>query len=195
MSRSPVPFLAVALFGLLAGCASGGPSGSGGAMAAVAPVLSVERFLQAANTRDLDAMSRIFGTADGPIADQAGNTFSCAFKRMGSWIGIGERCASWVDIELRMDAIAGILEHDDYLIETDNTVPGRTRPTRRIGVQLTRGATRYNDVPFVVVQTSDGRWLVEEIDLARMTAFREPGTPIESSVIVAVSDSPSRVHP
>ena len=38
-------------------------------MAGVQPILSVERFLQVANTGDLEAMALIFGTADGPIAD------------------------------------------------------------------------------------------------------------------------------
>ena len=36
----------------------------------VAPALTVERFLQAANTRDLETMLRLFGTDDGPIADR-----------------------------------------------------------------------------------------------------------------------------
>jgi hypothetical protein len=36
-----------------------------GAAAAVLPQISVERFLQAANSRDLHGMGRIFGTTDG----------------------------------------------------------------------------------------------------------------------------------
>ncbi|MEX0935303.1 MAG: hypothetical protein WD013_00265, partial [Gemmatimonadota bacterium] len=131
-------------------------------MAAVAPMLSVERFLQAANVRDLEAMARIFGTAGGPIADRAGNSFGCAFKRMGSWIGLGDPCLSWSEIELRMNVIAMILEHDVYRVRGEANVPGRGRPTTRIGVDLERGNQRYPDIPFVVVQTGDGRWLVEE---------------------------------
>ena len=34
------------------------------------PVLSVERFLQAANAKDLTAMRQLFGTHDGPISGE-----------------------------------------------------------------------------------------------------------------------------
>ena len=135
-------------------------------------MLSVERFLQAANTRDLMAMARIFGTADGAMAERVSNTFLCGFKRVGSWIGLGERCLSWVEIELRMNAIAVIIEHDDYSIRAESAVPGRNRPTIRVMVDIARGPEQFDDVPFVVVQTSDGRWLVEQIGLKLMTAMR-----------------------
>ena len=153
------------------GCASV-PAGQVASIADVAPMLSVERFLQAANTRDLDAMARMFGNADGPIAERASNPFVCAFKRMGSWIGLGEPCSSRLEIELRMNAIALIIQHDDYTVRGESSVTGRSRPTTRVSVDLVRGNERFVDVPFVVVQTSNGRWLVEEIGLERMTAMR-----------------------
>jgi hypothetical protein len=156
-------------------------------MAGVAPMLSVERFLQAANTRDLEAMARIFGTADGPIADDTGNGFSCAFKRLGSWIRIGSPCLSWAEIELRMDAIAQILRHDDYRVRSETSVAGRERPTTRIGVDLVRGAAQFPDVGFYVVQTSDGRWLVERAELERVTALREPRAPLGRLEVVAAT--------
>lgn len=151
---------------LVAGCASGG--GGRGDAAGVAPLLSVERFLQAANTRDLDTMARIFGTYDGPIGD-TGSTFGCAFKRMGSWIGLSDRCVSRVDVELRMDAIAMILRHDDFRVLSEQSVPGRVHPTSRVGVTIVRGTQSIPDVPFVVVRSRSGRWLVEQIDLERIT--------------------------
>lgn len=132
-------------------------------------MLSVERFLQASNTRDLDSMARIFGTANGPIADQTGSPVGCTFRRLGSWFGMGQRCLSWTEIEVRMDAIAQILRHDDYRIREESQVAGRRHPTTRIGVDLTRGSSRYDNVPFVVVQASGGRWLLEEIGLERLT--------------------------
>ena len=46
----------------------GRPGRSAAALAGVAPQLSVERFLQAANARDFEAMERLFGTHDGPIS-------------------------------------------------------------------------------------------------------------------------------
>jgi len=138
--------------------------------ASLAPMLSVETFLQAANTRDLNVMASIFGTADGPIASTTGSTLGCAFKRMGSWIRLGDRCVTWQEIELRMDAIAYILRHDDYRVLSESMVAGRTRPTTRVLVEMQRGANRFPEVPFVVVQSVQGRWLVEEIGLERMTA-------------------------
>ncbi len=157
---------------LATGACASAPVGQAGSVAGVAPMLSVERFLQASNTKDLVAMARIFGNADGPIAELTSNTFTCTFKRMGSWIGLGERCMSWAAIELRMSAIALVLQHDNYRVRAQSAVPGRSRPTTRVGVDLARGAEQFVDVPFVVVQTSDGRWLIEEIGLGRMTAIR-----------------------
>jgi hypothetical protein len=153
---------------ILSSCASAGPT----SITAVGPSLSVENFLKAANLRDHYAMASIFGTAGGPIESTQGNTFSCAFKRMGSWIGLGERCVTWQEIELRMDAIALILRHDDFRVVSEASVAGRQRPTTRVLVDIQRGANWYREVPFVVVQASPGRWLVEEIELGRLTTFR-----------------------
>ena len=164
----------VAVLGL-AGCASG-PMSQSSSMAGVAPILSVERFLQAANTGDLQSMARIFGTAEGSMADRAGGAFSCGFKRGGSWIGLGDGCMASSEIKLRMNVIAEILQHDAYRIQTESAVPGRERPTTRVSVGIQPGAERFTDVPFTVVQGSDGRWLVEEIGLDVMTAFAQPWT-------------------
>jgi hypothetical protein len=141
---------------------------SPGGMAAVAPVMSVEGFLQAANARDLHAMGRLFGTEDGPIIE-TGSTLGCAFKKMGSWIGIGGRCLTVQEVEVQMDLIARVLRHEDYAIASEADVPGRVNPTRRIGVDLTIGSEVVRDVPFVVVRTSEGRWLIEEIGLEKVT--------------------------
>lgn len=163
----PLLLVGVALL-LVSGCASGPPTPSGPAPG-VAPMLSVERFLQAANAEDLHTMARIFGTERGSMADNTGSPIGCAFKRMGSWVGISRRCNNWQELELRMNAIALILRHDDYRVRSESAVPGRTSPTTRIGVDLDRGNERFPDVPFVVVQSRDGRWLVEEIGLQRVT--------------------------
>jgi len=141
-------------------------------MAGPQPQLSVERFLQAANTRDLEAMSRIFGTSKGPIADRAGSTLGCAFKRMGSWMRLSRRCISWQEIEVRMNTIAYILRHDDYRMRSETRVAGRRSPTTRVGVDLVVGRQEHLNIPFVVVQTSGGQWLIEEIGLETITASR-----------------------
>ncbi len=140
-----------------------------GEVAAVAPVLSVERFLAAANARDLDGMARLFGTEDGPFIE-TGGSLGCAFKKMGSWIGLGDRCRTLQEVELQMDAIALVLRHEDYTVASEAAVPGRTHPTSRVGVDLTVGGRSIKDVPFVVVRTGEGRWLVEEIGLAKITS-------------------------
>lgn len=151
----------------LGGCATQQvlPSGE---VASVAPILSVERFLQASNDRDLYGMARLFGTEEGPIIE-TGSTLGCAFKKMGSWIGLGERCQTIQDVELRMDAIARLIRHRDYTIVSEAPVPGRVHPTSRIGVNLRLENTTVEDVPFIVVQTGEGRWLVEQIGLQRIT--------------------------
>lgn len=137
-------------------------------MAAVAPQLSVERFLQAVNARDLQAMADLFGTAEGPVGD-TGSSFGCAFKKIGSWFGMSEACTTWEEVELRMDAIAEILRHTDYQIVSESRVAGRQHPTMRVGVDLVLERRRANDIPFLVVQTEDGRWLVENVGLERVT--------------------------
>ncbi|MSR19434.1 MAG: hypothetical protein EXR91_00435 [Gemmatimonadetes bacterium] len=78
-------------------------------VAPVAAQLSVERFLEAANAHEVETMGRLFGTSSGPLGD-TGGTFGCFFKKIGSWFG-GNACTRRVDVELRMDAIASIVQH------------------------------------------------------------------------------------
>ena len=134
--------------------------------APVAAQLSVERFLQAANQRDVIAMGNLFGTGSGPMMD-TGGAFGCAFKRIGSWFG-GTRCRTRQEVEIQMDAIASILAHEDYRIVRQDRVAGRTIPTTRVMVNLTIRGEPVSAIPFVVVRTSGGQWLVQEIDLERV---------------------------
>ena len=64
-----------------------------------------------------------------------------------------------------MDAIASVVRHQDYRIEREEAVAGRTSPTRRVLVDLEIEGRQVSDAPFVVVQTGEGRWLVEEVPL------------------------------
>ncbi|MDH5759699.1 MAG: hypothetical protein OEZ65_08935 [Gemmatimonadota bacterium] len=141
-----------------------------GESAAMAAQLSVERFLQAANVRDVETMGRIFGTSDGPIIN-TGSTLGCAFKKIGSWFG-GESCVKRQEVEIRLDAIAQLLVHEDYLIRREESVAGRTSPTRRVLVDITRNGETVAGVPFMVVRDSNGRWLVNEIDLEMVASGR-----------------------
>lgn len=136
--------------------------------APVAAQLSVERFLQAANERDVQAMGNLFGTKDGPAMD-TGSALGCAFKKIGSWFG-GLPCVKRQEVEIRMDAIASILRHQDYRIVREDRVAGRDTPTTRVTVDLTMEGQSVPGVPFVVVQTTEGRWLVQEIGLEQAMA-------------------------
>ena len=133
--------------------------------------LSVERFLQAANEYDVLAMGRLFGTPDGAVLD-TGGTMGCAFKKIGSWFG-GTACRNKQQVEVRMDAIASILQHEDYRILSESRVAGRKNPTTRVIVNMTtqRGFT-VAALPFDVVQASEGRWLIQEVDLQLVMAAR-----------------------
>ena len=114
----------------------------------IASALMVERFLQAANARDLETMSRLFGTHDGPIGDRR----------------------SREEVELRMNVIAQILQHDDYEIISERSVPGAEFPSRRVGVDLVLpGGTTVRDVGFTLVLESDDRWLINVIEVIKIT--------------------------
>lgn len=123
-------------------------------------------FLDAADRRDHAAMASRFGTADGPIGDRGG-AVGCAFRRAGSWIGLGERCLGRDDVELRMDLIATVLAHESYRVGAEEEVVGRGRPAARVEVEvMTRG--RGVVVPFVVIRARDGGWLVAEVGLGAL---------------------------
>ena len=114
----------------------------------VAPALTVERFLQAANARDLETMSRLFGTDEGPIGDSRGRQ----------------------EVELRMDVIAEILQHDNYQIISERRVPGAEGSTIRIGVDMSLpGRTTVRDVGFTVALELPDRWLVNVIEVTKIT--------------------------
>jgi hypothetical protein len=134
--------------------------------AGVVAQLSVDRFLAAANERDVVTMGRIFGTVDGPISD-TGSTFGCFFKKIGSWFG-GNACRKQRDVQVQMAAIASVLKHDDYKIVREEPVAGRLNEATRVYVNLTTPDRDVVDVPFVVVRSKGGQWLVEEVDLKKV---------------------------
>lgn len=121
--------------------------GTASELAGVAPVLSVERFLQAVNAQDFDAMARLFGTHEGPFQGEPS------------------------EVELRMSILSEILRHQDYRIDSERLEPGRDHPTRRVGVDLTINGRVIPDVAFLMVQTDAGRWMVEQIDVDKVTSY------------------------
>ena len=113
-------------------------------------------------------MARLFGTHDGPVED-TGSSFGCFWKKIGAAFG-GQSCLDWADVELRMDAIAGILRHEDYRMASERAVAGVEHQTTRIGVDILFGRARtVRDVGFTVVLASGDRWLIEVIELEKVT--------------------------
>lgn len=141
-ARRRTALLAVALAGCAAtGCASRGgnlaPAGGGKLYGAESAEAAIGRFLEAARSRDYAAMSRVFGTVDGPAAQRWGR----------------------VETEQRMFVLAGLLAPRSYgLRMTISDVGGASR------WMVDLAGTRNGDVslPFIVVPHR-GRWFVERI--------------------------------
>lgn len=112
----------------------------------VGPSLVIEQFLRAANTQDLATMSRLFGTRDGPVV----------------------RLDPHRQNEERMFALASVLRHEDFAIEGQQVVPGRSDEAIQLIVRM-RTQHRTAAVPFTMVVTRDGSWLVEQIGIDRLT--------------------------
>lgn len=139
--------LLAALLAVMAGCGSSqvqpervSPSSSPG------PALAVERFLQAANGNDLETMMELFGTADRTIVQIDGQSRA----------------------ERRMHVLATLLHHDDYVILSQQGVPGRLGEATRLQVQLTREGKSVV-VPHLVVRSQSGGWVIEKIDIEKLT--------------------------
>lgn len=109
--------------------------------------LALERFLAAANAKDLTAMSNLFGTKAGPI-----------IKR-------DEKA----HVETQMHLIATILRHDDYKLEGEEMVPGRREDATMLNVNIIKGK-QTTMVPFIMVRTTEGQWIVECLEIERLTA-------------------------
>ena len=83
---------------------------------------------------------------------------------------MGRHPGSREEVELRMDVIAEILQHDDYGVVSESTVPGTALPNRRVGVNMSlRTCSTVNDVGFMVVLESANRWLINTIELTKIT--------------------------
>lgn len=115
----------------------------------VGPSLVVEQFLRAANAKDLGRMAELFGTKDGPISKRD----------------------SRQEVEQRMFSIASVLRHEDFEVQGEQLVPGRSSEATRLMVKLTIDKTAYQ-VPFTMVRYKNDSWLVEQIGIEVIT--RQP---------------------
>jgi len=128
----------------------------------LAPALTIERFLQAANAvsqmraqgsnaqrmaQEVETMARLFGTEQGPIID--------LYPRS--------------EVDQRMLILADLLRHTDYRLGAERAVPGRGGNAIEVLVEMTTAARpRQVRVPFIVVRRGDV-WLIERIDLEPIT--------------------------
>lgn len=140
---------------LAGGCSTHSTNQSGSSN--VAPQLVVEQFLRAVNgtfesndavrNNSLETMARLFGTREGSIMKRDPRK----------------------DVDQRMFALASILRHDDYAIGNQQLIPGRQNEAIRLMVNMKFG-TRSVGVPYTMVKTTKGDWLVEQIDVEPITS-------------------------
>lgn len=111
----------------------------------VGPTLVVEQFLTAANQNNLARMGNLFGTKQGPVSKE------------------------WPkdEVEKRMFIFANVLKHDEYKIEGEQIVPGRSNEATQLNVSLTTKQQKVT-VPFTLVRTKDDGWLIEQFDMAKI---------------------------
>jgi hypothetical protein len=140
--RRIIPLAILVLAAACGGARTAPPPGPTGA---AAPAAAVERFLRLVEAKNYREMGLVFGTKDGNIY----------------------RIDPARQVEQRMFAIASILEHESFSIANEEQIPGRFGEAMRMTVNLTSGRQR-KQVPFTTVR-SGGSWLVEQVDLERIT--------------------------
>lgn len=146
---NPTQTVSLVLAALLLAACGGGPSPGQPRDAVGLPgaQLVVERFLQAANANDLPTMTRLFGTARKPIDELEPETTA----------------------HRRMYVLASLLRHDDFAIQGQRVVPGRMDDATEVLVMIRRGQ-RQTMVPHLVVRRDGGGWIIERIDVERLTS-------------------------
>jgi hypothetical protein len=137
----------VGLIALLA-LACGRPAAPEHAAPVLAPAVVAERFLLAAEAQDLEMMARMFGTHSGSVLQRDGRD----------------------DSYERMATLASLLAHDRFTIAGERRVPGRSAATE-ILADMIFGEEAVR-VPLTLVRTRQGSWLVEQVDLESLAAYR-----------------------
>jgi hypothetical protein len=143
LSAVRYPGLLLGAVAILCACASSAPAPR---EPGLAPTMTIERFLRAANQNDLDTMAALFGTKEGSVAR--------------SW--------SRKEIDDRMFLLASLLRHSDYSISAEQIVPGRRDVATQYTVSLVlqQGPVQ---VPFTMVRFGDNQWIIEQIGIERIT--------------------------
>jgi len=74
-------------------------------------------------------------------------------------------------VDQRMFALASILRHDSFSIQRFDIVPGR-RDEATMAIVNMRVGERSAEVPFTLVWSKDGSWMIENIDIQRLIGGR-----------------------
>jgi len=143
-----VSFRIVAGLLFLAACSSATQSGSTNyspATGAVSPQLAVDQFLLAARARDIQAMSIVWGTKNGPSRETMDRT----------------------ELEKREVILACYFNSDSYRLlgETSGQADHREVRVELKKNNLTRLTTFYT------IQGPGGRWYVDNVDIAAVRDF------------------------
>ena len=138
---------------LLAACSSATQRGSnnGQLTGAASPQLAVDQFLGAVKARDLQAMSTVFGTNNGPARETMDRT----------------------ELEKREVILTCYFTNDSYRTLGERSGPG---DHREISVELKKG-NLTRQTTFYAIRGPGGRWYVDNMDIAAVRDFcGNPGT-------------------
>jgi hypothetical protein len=111
---------------------------------------AVQGFMQAVADSNVDKMAGLWGTASGPAA----------------------KTRQPQDYQRRIAIMRAYLKNDSFRLTSD--VP-KTADRRELQVQIRRQVCTWN-VPFVAIRTTDGSWLVNQVEL---TAAGNPARPCD----------------
>ena len=127
------------------GSASGTPTGGASAQ------LAVDQFLGAVKLRDLQAMSTVFGTNNGPARETMDRT----------------------ELEKREIILACYFNNDSYRILGERSGQGGHR---EVSVELKKG-NLIRTTTFYAIRGPGGRWYIDNMDIAAVRDFcGNPGT-------------------
>ena len=148
--RHPIGAAALLLVASIGACVSrvepADPGSANRTDPQVAGTLVIEQFLRAVNTADIDQMAQLFGTSEAPFA----------------------RLYAADQVRARMLLMADILKHRNYEVLRMTAVPGRRGEAVTADVRMNIGA-KTHDVPYTLVWSQSGRWLIECIELQVIT--------------------------
>jgi hypothetical protein len=151
VENSIVSFKIVAGLFLLAACSSATRGTNGSLTGAASPQLAVDQFLGAVHARDLQAMSTVFGTSNGPARETMDRT----------------------ELEKREVILTCYFTNDSYRVLGERSGTGGHR---EVSVELKKGnITRQTT--FYAIRGPGDRWYVDNIDIAAVRDFcGNPGT-------------------